>query len=160
MRTTARTATRTAAVAAVVLGVAVAGQGGAHAKDRIALDLRGYSAPSAPVGGVVGFTGLVTGDPFHGLRFTGSFGPDDGTLPQSRACEPASGTMTIGDETGSVTFAVSGEMCEQFGSYPTFGSWSVADADGAFAKAKGDGMFSWNAQMWGTLWSTSGELKV
>jgi hypothetical protein len=89
----------------------------------------------------------------------GVLGPDDGTLPQSRACEPASGTMTIGGPTGSVTLALSGEMCEQGGSCPTFGEWAVADADGAFAKAKGGGMLSWNAPLWGTLWSAPGEFK-
>ncbi len=160
MRTPARTALRATTTAAVLLGVVVAGSGGAHAKDKSTIDLRGYAAPSAPVDSVFAFSGLVTGDPFHGLRSTGSFGPDDGTLPESRTCEPASGTMTVGDSTGSVTFAVSGEMCEQFGSYPTFGSWSVTGADGAFRKAKGNGLFSWNAQLWGTLWSTSGELKM
>lgn len=160
MRTIARTASRATTVAFVVLGVTVAGHSGAQAKDKIALDVSGYSAPSAPVSGVFGFSGPVKGDPFHGLRFTGSFGPDDGTLPQARACEPASGTMTISDQTGSVTLAVSGEMCENRGTYPTFGSWSVADADGAFRKAKGGGLFSWNAQLWGTLWSTSGQLKM
>jgi hypothetical protein len=164
MPATRSTVAHVTAVAAVALGLAVAAPGGAQAKEKVVLDVRGYSVPSAPAAGVYTFSGLVTGEPFHGQPFTGTFGPDDGTLPvrvpgQPQPCEAASGTMRIGNATGSVTLAVSGEMCEQWGSFPTFGEWSVTDADGTFAKAKGSGSFSWNAQLWGTLWSASGELK-
>lgn len=157
-----RTVARTTAVAAAAVALAVAVPTAAQAKDKLDLDLFGYAAPAAPVAGAVPFSGFVTtvDDTFYGNRFTGSFGPADGTFPQARACEPGTGTLTIGDDRGTVTLAISGEMCENWGTYPTNGTWSVTSGTGRFDKAKGSGTFAWNAQSFGTIWSAYGTFKA
>jgi hypothetical protein len=160
MPSLSNTIARTVVVAATAVGLAAVAPGAAQAKEKTFLSVSGYAATTPPVNGVSSFTGFVTGDPFYGFTHTGTFGPDDGTFPQSQACEPASGTMTVGDSAGTVTFALEAEMCDQYGTYPSFGSWTVTSATGALAKAKGTGQFSWNAQWWGTLWSMTGTLRA
>jgi hypothetical protein len=161
MRTISRTLSALTAATVAAAGLAVALPATAHAKTKSTIDLRGYSVPAAPVDGVVSFTGLTTGDPFHGDTFTGSFGAVDGTLPTAQQCEPASGSMTIGNAgNGYITLALSGEICDHWGTYRTFGDWKITDGSGQYAKAKGNGMFSFSAQSWGTLWSASGQMKA
>ena len=158
---TARTAARSAAVIAAAIGLSVAVPGAAQAKEKTDVDVRGYALATAPSGGVYAFSGYTTAadGPFVGTTFSGTVGVADGTLPQSHACEPGTGSLTLTNASGSVTLAVDAEICEHSGTYPTNGSWTVTSSSGSFAKAKGSGLFFWNTQWWGTTWSALGTFK-